>query len=280
MSACLESTGHEISDMFKVFRINDVEVELLASLKLATSVQGMQNRIWQELGNAGSIEEALVLILSGQLAGQTFTSETAKVILAKALKNANVLESSLLDLLAHYNNDPCIRFYWQPLVFAKGYHATVLQRVAHYYWAQKEFFISHAIQYHLSCAMGVDIHPAVRIGTGLFLDHATGLVIGETAELGKDVCLLHGVTLGSNGNSSQRGRKRHPTIEDGVLIGAGAILLGDIRIGCRAKIGAGAVVVKDVLANSTVLGEAAKLLERREVRCSQESAKNEDHTCR
>jgi serine O-acetyltransferase len=260
-----ERSGHELSDVLNASRVNEVEGELLASLKLAASAQGMPNPIWQSLGNAGTIAEALVLILSGQLAGKTFTPEAAQAILAEALNNADVLEKSLIDLLAHYNNDPCIRFHWQPLVFAKGYHATVLHRVAHYYWTQEEFFISHGIQYHLSCTMGVDIHPAVRIGAGLFLDHATGLVIGETAELGKDVCLLHGVTLGSNGNAKQRGRKRHPTIEDGVLIGAGAILLGDIRIGCRAKIGAGAVVVKDVLAGSTVLGEAAKSLARREV---------------
>jgi serine O-acetyltransferase len=139
----------------------------------------------------------------------------------------------------------------------KGFLACQAHRVAHNLWSNGRKVLAVMIQNRVSEVFGVDIHPGAKIGSGILLDHATGIVVGETAVIGNDVSILHGVTLGGTGKAHG---DRHPKIGDGVLIGAGTCILGNIKIGDGAKIGAGSVVIKDVPARTTVVGNPAKLV--------------------
>jgi serine O-acetyltransferase len=144
-----------------------------------------------------------------------------------------------------------------PLLYFKGYQAIQGQRIAHWLWQHQRSAMALYFQHRIACEFDVDIHPAARIGHGIMLDHATGLVVGETAVIGDNVSLLHGVSLGGSGCC--RG-DRHPKIGSGVMIGAGAKLLGNIRIGDGAKIAAGSVVLQDVDAHTTVAGVPAEVV--------------------
>ena len=141
-----------------------------------------------------------------------------------------------------------------------GVHAILLYRVSHFFWEKGFLTLARLISSFARFLTGVDIHPAARIGKNLFIDHATGVVIGETAEIGDDVTLYHGVTLG--GTSIHQG-KRHPTLGDRVIIGAGATILGPITIGNDARIGSNAVVLKDVPAAATAVGVPAQIVRNR-----------------
>ena len=141
-----------------------------------------------------------------------------------------------------------------PLLYFKGFHALQIHRVAHWLWIQNRKSLALYLQNRTSCICGADIHPAAQLGSGIMLDHATGLVIGETSVVGNDVSILQSVTLGGTGK--QEG-DRHPKIGNWVLISAGAKILGNITIGDGAKVGAGSVVLKDVPAHTTVAGVPA-----------------------
>jgi serine O-acetyltransferase len=157
------------------------------------------------------------------------------------------------DLTAAQDRDPAARELgrWEILLTYGGVQALLSHRVAHALHEAGVPLAPHALAYVSRAATGVEIHPAARIGDSLFIDHGTGVVIGETAEIGDEVTIYQGVTLGGTG--FQRG-KRHPTVEDEVVIGSGAKLLGPIRVGRAAKVGANSVIIHDVPANSTVVG--------------------------
>jgi serine O-acetyltransferase len=157
------------------------------------------------------------------------------------------------DLRAAHERDPAAKGVPSPVVLASwpGVHALLAHRVAHALEAARVPLAPHVLAYVSRALTGIEIHPAARIGDALFIDHGTGVVIGETAEVGDNVTMYQGVTLGGTGFATG---KRHPTIEDNVTIGSGAKLLGPIRIGHGAKIGANAVVIHDVPPNSTVVG--------------------------
>lgn len=176
------------------------------------------------------------------------------------------------DLKAVFERDPACKGYVQPFLFFKGFLALQTQRVAHWLWHQGRETIALYLQSRMSEVFQVDIHPATRIGSGVFIDHGTGIVIGETAVIGDDVSLLQGVTLGGTG--AERG-DRHPKIGRGVLLGAGAKVLGNITIGDYAKIASGSVVLKPVPAHCTAAGVPARL-----VNCPtcEEPARSMDHT--
>ncbi|MGB9814257.1 MAG: serine O-acetyltransferase EpsC [Thermovenabulum sp.] len=142
-----------------------------------------------------------------------------------------------------------------------GLHALIFYRLAHKFYLKKMYFIARLISNLGRFFTGIDIHPGAKIGKGLFIDHGIGVVIGETAEIGNNVTIYHGVTLGATGNETNV--KRHPTVEDDVVIGAGAKILGPVRIGRGAKIGANAVVLKDVPPYTTVVGIPAVEVKRR-----------------
>jgi serine O-acetyltransferase len=153
--------------------------------------------------------------------------------------------------------DPAPRSRWEVLLYA-GVHAVALHRIAHWLYGAQLFFVARAISQLNRFLTGIEIHPGARIGRRLFIDHGMGVVIGETAEIGDDVTMYQGITLGGVDPSSGVGGKRHPTIADGVIIGANAQVLGPITVLRRARIGANAVVVKDVPEGATVVGNPAK----------------------
>ena len=163
------------------------------------------------------------------------------------------------DLKAIYERDPAYDEYTLPLLYFKGFHAIQAHRINHWLYLNGRKTLAYFLQNRMSEVFGVDIHPAAHFGHGLMLDHATGFVAGETAVLGNNISILHGVTLGGSG---KEGGDRHPKIGNGVMIGANASILGNIRIGDNAKIGAGSVVVSDVPSSITVVGVPAKPVAR------------------
>lgn len=167
------------------------------------------------------------------------------------------------DIEAVLERDPAAHSRLQILLFYPGLHAIWWHRLGHRLWQANWRFLAHAIAFFSRWLTGIEIHPAARIGPRLFIDHGMGVVIGETAEIGADVTLYHGVTLG--GVSLDPG-KRHPTLEDHVVVGAGAKVLGAITIGHGSRIGANAVVVNDVAPNKVVVGIPGKVVTRRETR--------------
>ncbi len=152
--------------------------------------------------------------------------------------------------------DPALSSTFEVLLYP-CFKAMIYYKIAHYFYKKKHFFIARYISEKAKRKTGIEIHPGATIGKGLFIDHGTGVVIGETAIIGDNVLLYHGVTLGGTGK--QKG-KRHPTIGNNVMIGCGAKILGNITIGDNAKIGANAVVLKDVPKNATVVGVPGKIL--------------------
>ena len=174
------------------------------------------------------------------------------------------------DLEAVVLRDPATSSKIQAAVFSPGFHAVCMHRMCHFLWKNNFKFISRLLSQISRFFTGVEIHPGAKIGKGFFIDHGMGVVIGETSEIGDNVTLYHNVTLGGASVFNKSGKiitKRHPTIGNGVIIGSGAQVLGPIKIGNNVKIGANAVVVKDVPANLTVVGVPAH---------STESAKNKE----
>lgn len=167
------------------------------------------------------------------------------------------------DLAAVTSRDPAARSAVEVLLCYPGLHAIWGARLSHRLWSSDRRLLARLVSTATRWLTGVEIHPGAQIGPGLFIDHAMGVVIGETAEVGSDVTMYHGVTLG--GTSLSRG-KRHPTVGDRVTIGAGAKVLGPITIGHDSRIGANAVVVKDVPPNSVVVGVPGQILMRRRPR--------------
>lgn len=166
-----------------------------------------------------------------------------------------IAEEAARDMLAVDERDPAVRSFLQPFLYFKGFHALLCYRVAHWLWREGRETLAFHLQSRMSERFGVDIHPAARLGCGIMIDHATSVVIGETAAVGDDVSILHEVTLGGTGAESG---DRHPNIGRGVLIGAGAKVLGNIRVGEAARIAAGSVVLQDVPARCTVAGVPAR----------------------
>jgi serine O-acetyltransferase len=206
--------------------------------------------------NHRSIAAALAFNLALRLDSSTLPATLIREVCDQALSSdAAMREAIEADIDACYTRDPACDKYSTPLLFFKGYQAIQAQRIAHWLWLQHRAPLALYFQNRIACEFDVDIHPAAQIGRGIMLDHATGLVVGETAVIGDNVSLMHGVSLGGSGCC--RG-DRHPKIGDGVLIASGAKLLGNIRIGSGAKIAAGSVVLHDVDPHTTVAGVPAK----------------------
>lgn len=161
------------------------------------------------------------------------------------------------DIAATVDRDPATDRFLEPVLYYKGFHAIVAYRLAHWLFGKGRKDFAYYLQSRSSAVFQCDIHPAARIGRGIFLDHATGLVVGETAVIEDDVSMLHSVTLGGTGKQDG---DRHPKIRRGVLIGAGAKILGNIEVGRCARVAAGSVVVKSVPNNVTVAGVPAKVV--------------------
>lgn len=168
---------------------------------------------------------------------------------------SNIVQNAEKDILAICERDAACDTFVTPLLFFKGFHALQTHRIAHWLWNNDRKILALHLQSQMSTVFGVDIHPAATIGSGVMLDHATGFVVGETCVIEDNVSILQSVTLGGTGKEQG---DRHPKIRRGVLIGAGAKILGNIEIGEGAKIGAGSVVLKPVKPHTTVAGVPAK----------------------
>jgi serine O-acetyltransferase len=210
--------------------------------------------------NHNTLEDALSFLLSTKLGSTTIPAVSLRDLMDEAFRNdPGIGESMRADIQAVATRDPACRGYSSPLLFFKGFHAIQSHRVAHYFWNQGRLSLSLFLQTRISQVLAVDIHPAARLGRGLLIDHATSVVIGETAVVEDNVSMLHEVTLGGTGKQSG---DRHPKVRRGVLIGAGAKILGNVEIGEGAKIGAGSVVLNDIPAHCTAVGVPAKIVGR------------------
>lgn len=181
-----------------------------------------------------------------------------EVFLDVMSQDTHIIQQLSRDIQAYYERDAACDHYLMPVLFFKGFHALQSYRMAHFLWMQGRHTLALHIQNRMSDVFTVDIHPAATIGCGIMIDHATGVVIGETAVIEDDVSMLHSVTLGGSGK--QKGCLRHPLIRRGVLLAAGAKILGPVEIGEGAKIGAGSVVLTDIPPHCTAAGVPARII--------------------
>jgi len=210
--------------------------------------------------NHDNLESALSFHLAYTLDSPTASSMLLREVIEEALYSDPCMSTILrCDLLAVLERDSACNTLYVPFLYFKGFHALQTHRVAHWLWQQDRRALALFFQNRMSCKFGVDIHPAARLGHGILLDHATGLVIGETAVVGNNVSILQSVTLGGTGKEQG---DRHPKVGNGVLISAGAKILGNISIGDGAKVGAGSVVLEDVPDHVTVAGVPARIVGR------------------
>ena len=234
------------------------------------------HQIQREAAEAAAAEPLLgALIHAGLLHHRTFpaalgyrfslklaSGEMSEQILREIADDAHRREPALAmaaeaDLRAVYERDPACHRLMQPMLFFKGFQALQAYRIGHWLWDHGRRDMAYFVQMRCSEVFGVDIHPAARIGTGVMIDHAHSIVIGETAVVGNDVSMLHSVTLGGTGKEDG---DRHPKIGDGVLIGAGAKVLGNITVGRCSRIAAGSVVLTYVPPCKTVAGVPARIV--------------------
>lgn len=200
----------------------------------------------------------LGLLLAHKLAEYSMPAERLGEIARAAMAgDPAIIAAAIADLAAIRTRDPAAENYLKPFLYYKGFHALQWHRIGHWLWRDGRRELAHFLQSRVSQVFAVDIHPAVPIGSGVFIDHGTGLVVGETAVIGDDVSILHEVTLGGTGK--ERG-DRHPKVRDGVLLCAGAKVLGNVEIGRDAKVGAGSVVLHDVPPRATVAGVPARIV--------------------
>ncbi len=205
-----------------------------------------------------TMERALAYRFSLKLASGEMSEQILREIADEAYAMDGALgQAARADLVAVYERDPACHRFLQPMLFFKGYQAVQAYRIGHWLWTQGRRDMAYFVQMRVSEAFGVDIHPNARVGKGIMIDHAHSIVIGETAVVGDNVSMLHSVTLGGTGKEDG---DRHPKIGDGVLIGAGAKVLGNIHVGANSRIAAGSVVLADVPCCKTVAGVPARIV--------------------
>jgi serine O-acetyltransferase len=208
--------------------------------------------------NHDTLEAALSFHLAQKLNSLTAPALLVREVIEEALNNdPGIGECIRSDLYAVKERDSACQDFAIPFLYFKGFHALQAYRIAHWLCQHGRGQLALFFQNRISNVFGVDIHPAAKIGKGIMLDHATGIVIGETAVVGNNVSLMQSVTLGGTGKETG---DRHPKVGDGVLVSAGAKILGNIKIGEGAKIGAGSVVLMDVPAHTTAAGVPAKII--------------------
>jgi serine O-acetyltransferase len=205
-----------------------------------------------------TMERALAYRFSLKLASGEMSEQILREIADEAYGADRILgEAARADLVAVYERDPACHRFLQPILFFKGYQAVQAYRIGHWLWQRGRRDLAFFVQMRVSEMFAVDIHPNARLGKGIMIDHAHSIVIGETAVVGDNVSMLHSVTLGGTGKEDG---DRHPKIGNGVLIGAGAKVLGNIRVGENSRIAAGSVVLADVPCCKTVAGVPARIV--------------------
>jgi serine O-acetyltransferase len=214
--------------------------------------------IYSSILHHDTLDAAVIHRVAERLDHQDVTAEWIRQAYTDALEaDPKLGEAFRADIVAVFDRDPATDRFIEPVLYYKGFHAIQTHRLAHWLWSQGRKDFAYYLQSRSSAVFQCDVHPAARIGRGIFLDHATGLVVGETAVIGDNVSMLHDVTLGGTGKDHG---DRHPKIADGVLIGAGAKIIGNIEIGHCARVAAGSVVLSAVPHNVTVAGIPAKIV--------------------
>lgn len=204
------------------------------------------------------LEDAVVHRVAERLDHAALSGDLIRQTYEDALRDQPDIGNAFrADMVAVFDRDPATSRFIDPLLYYKGFHAIQTHRLAHWLFGKGRKDFALYLQSRASAVFQTDINPAAKIGRGIFLDHATGLVVGETAVIDDDVSILHGVTLGGTGKEHE---DRHPKIRRGVMIGAGAKILGNIEVGHCARIAAGSVVLKSVPHNMTVAGVPAKVV--------------------
>lgn len=208
--------------------------------------------------NHASFQDAITFALANLLSGPDLSSMLIREVCQQALSNSPNIETHMLrDINAWYDRDAACDQYMIPLLHFKGFHALQSYRISHWLWNEGRQPLALFFQNRISERFSVDIHPAAEIGSGVMIDHATGVVIGETSIVHDDVSMLHSITLGGSGCGPD---KRHPTVGRGVLMGAGCKILGPVEIGADVKVAAGSVVIESVPPKVTVAGVPAKVV--------------------
>ena len=214
--------------------------------------------VYANILNHGRLEDAVAHRIADRLDSPALDGDIINRAFAEMANGARDYPVALrADLVAVYDRDPACTRFIEPVLYFKGFHAIETHRLAHWLYGVGRQHLALYLQSRASAAFQVDINPAVPMGKGIFIDHATGVVIGATAVIEDDVSILQNVTLGGTGKESG---DRHPKVRRGVLIGAGAKVLGNIEIGCCSRVAAGSVVLKPVPANATVAGVPAKVV--------------------
>jgi serine O-acetyltransferase len=214
--------------------------------------------IYENILHHDTLEAAVIHRVSERLGNADVSGDLIRQAYTEALNDEPALgEAFRADIVATVDRDPATLRFVEPVLYYKGFHAIQTHRLAHWLLGKGRRDFALYLQSRSSAAFQCDINPAAKIGRGIFLDHATGLVVGETASIDDDVSILHGVTLGGTGKEHE---DRHPKIRRGVMIGAGAKILGNIEVGHCARIAAGSVVIKSVPNNVTVAGVPAKVV--------------------
>lgn len=213
-----------------------------------------------------SLESALTFTLAQILGNPTVSNLSIRRVIAEVLTDgeagrdpadSDISRKMRMDIRAYRERDPACEYFSMPLLYFKGFHALQVHRVGHHLWNHGRCAMALHLQSLCSENFGVDIHPGASIGGGIMIDHATGVVIGETAVVEDNVSMLHSVTLGGSGNETG---DRHPKIRSGVLLSTGAKVLGNIEIGRGAKVGAGSLVLEPVAPHTTVAGVPARVV--------------------
>src|SRR3954454_18732436 len=214
--------------------------------------------IYSTILHHDTLEAAVVHRVAERLDSPQVSAELIRQVYGDALEHEPALGDAFrADIVATLDRDPATNRFLEPVLYFKGFHAIQTHRLAHWLWGRGRKDFAYYLQSRSSAVFQTDIHPAAPIGRGIFLDHATGLVVGETAVIEEDVSILHDVTLGGTGKDHG---DRHPKIRHGVMLGAGAKIIGAIEIGHCARVAAGSVVLKPVPHNTTVAGVPARVV--------------------
>jgi serine O-acetyltransferase len=241
----------------------DLLVSMWASIKQDAQAKARDYpllAVWLEdqVLRHADLAAAIQALMAADLAdGHVPATELAAMIAGVMTRNRDIVVAAARDLQAFVSRDPACEGYLSVLLNYKGFRALQWYRVAHALWAEGSRAIARYLQGRMALVFAIDIHPAARIGHGVFIDHGTGIVIGETTVIEDNVSLLQSVTLGGTGKV---GGDRHPKIREGVMIGAGAAVLGNVEVGAGSKIAAGSVVLRPVPPHTTVAGVPAQVV--------------------